>query len=601
MSADVFYYEGTPEMNYTIPRKRELRREMGVIYMALDAVTKFMAKWLDDNLKTLSSDYWDRYVVSSLYESQRKTLAENGAKSLFDLDQPTILSVFLQNKQLLTSKFGVDQQLFGDAHRIKDIRNKYFHKNSKPLAASRYKHDLGTMKLFLEGLGAPADVVADICDSCDNEGETPSVSSRVNDTVIKIPVPRVDSAIAVGVNSDAKGTQRQKDIVRAVKVVRNSPLAVGAMPQTLFSESSLLSMWHRPDELYASIKNCLKLDFDEYKFGKCLLYRPEDRVPSELSLGTGWQWAIVLQIFEADKVRIAKEIAKFNRFDVECSVTGDYAVWKYASPQGNHERAAEISQIVFLPNWYVDAIASTRGAKYQRDRLGVRQTLQASDDVRRLYLGTYAPRSFAEMVAIADYTFSMHPECVKNLGAEISICDLGSGSGPATMGLIWSLKKLRLSSIRRIVVYAIDGNDSALKLFEELLHRLRGAWESVEIVLKAERILLDDQTFVPCCSQVDFVISSKFVQELHSENDIGQMEQMANAILKTGGISYWMANPGINLGADKQMAASTCGNEVIVSKIGLNIRVCGIRGCDESVEEAISFKVERKLTSKLGG
>lgn len=596
---DVFYYERTAEMNYTIPRKRELTREMGVIYMALDAVMKFMAKWLDDNLKTLSSDYWDRYVVSSLYESQRKTLSENGAKSLFDLDLPTILSVFLQNKQLLTSKFGVDQQLFGDAHRIKDIRNKYFHKNSKPLAASRYKHDLGTMKLFLEGLGASADVVAEICDSCDNEGETPSVSSRVNDTVVKISVPQVDGAIVGGVNSVAKGAQRhEKGIVRAGKVVRNLPLAVEAAPQTLFSESSRLSIWHRPDELYASIKNCLKLDFDEYKFGKCLLYRPEDKLPSELSLGSGWQWAIVLQIFESDKVRIAKEIAKFNRFDMQCSITGDYAVWKYASPQDNHERAIEISQIVFLPNWYVDAIASTRGAKYQRDRLGVRQTLQASDDVRRLYLGTYAPRSFAEMVAIADYTFSMHPECVKNLGAEISICDLGSGSGPAAMGLIWSLKKLRLSSIRRIVIYAIDGNDSALKLFEELLPRLRGAWESVEIVLKAAHILSDDQAFVSCCSQADFVISSKFVQELHSENDIGQVEQIANAILKTGGISYWMANPGINVVADKQMAVSTCDNEVIVSKIGLNIRVCGIRGCVESVEEAISFKVERKLTSK---
>lgn len=129
--------------------------------MALDAVTKFMAKWLDDNLKTLSSDYWNRYVVSSLYESQQKTVRDNGAKSLYDLDQPTILSVFLQNKPVLLREFKIDPQLFGYAHSIKDIRNKYFHKNAKPLSERRFNHDLETIALFLEGMDAPPKIVAE--------------------------------------------------------------------------------------------------------------------------------------------------------------------------------------------------------------------------------------------------------------------------------------------------------------------------------------------------------------------------------------------------------------------------------------------------------
>ena len=149
-------------MSYTTPpKKRELTQEMGVIYMALDVVTKFMAKWLDDNLKTLSPDYWDRYVVSSLYESQQKTVRDNGAKSLYDLDQSTILSVFLQNKAVLLREFKVDPQLFGYAQSIKDIRNKYFHKNAKPLSERRFNHDLETIALFLEGMGAPPKIVAE--------------------------------------------------------------------------------------------------------------------------------------------------------------------------------------------------------------------------------------------------------------------------------------------------------------------------------------------------------------------------------------------------------------------------------------------------------
>ena len=148
-------------MSYTTPKKHELTQEMGVIYMALDAVTKFMAKWLDDNLKTLSPDYWDRYVVSSLHESQKKTVRDNGAKSLYDLDLPTILSVFLQNKLVLLREFKIDPQLFGYAHGIKDIRNKYFHKNAKPLSERRFNHDLETIALFLEGMGAPPKIVAE--------------------------------------------------------------------------------------------------------------------------------------------------------------------------------------------------------------------------------------------------------------------------------------------------------------------------------------------------------------------------------------------------------------------------------------------------------
>lgn len=151
-------------MDYNLAHREEMSHEMGTIYMALDVTTKYVAEWLDKNLKTLDSDYWNRYVMKVLLPTQQDTVKENGAKTVYDLDLPTILSVFLRNKQVLTRESGVDAQLFGYAHSIKDIRNKYFHKNSKPLPQKRIKHDIETVVLFLEGLGASPDIIDDVRD-----------------------------------------------------------------------------------------------------------------------------------------------------------------------------------------------------------------------------------------------------------------------------------------------------------------------------------------------------------------------------------------------------------------------------------------------------
>jgi hypothetical protein len=336
------------------------------------------------------------------------------------------------------------------------------------------------------------------------------------------------------------------------------------------------------------------LDFEEYKFGACVLYRPEDKIPVELSLGVGWQWAIALQIFEKDKTRVASEVAKFNRVGIKYNVVGDYAVWKYVDSCQTTDAPGEIASTVCLPNWYIEAIASIEGAEYQTDRLGVRQTLQASDEVRRLYLGTYAPRSFAETVATADYLFATYPDRVEGLGSEVSIYDIGSGSGAATMGLIWSLKKLRLNQIQRIVIHAVDGNEWSLKLFEELLPRLRDKWRSVDIVLRTTLVSSVDEIVSKYCMQADFVISSKFLQELKSEELVRRVVETANNALKANGIALWIANPGIDPDTDAFMKATRSGGDLLIVEPSLDISVLGIPGHSESIKASVSCKVQSK-------
>ena len=331
-SADVFCQERNVNMSYTAPKKRELTQEMGVIYMALDAVTKFMAKWLDDNLKTLSPDYWDRYVVSSLYESQQKTVRDNGAKSLYDLDQPTILSVFLQNKPVLLREFKIDPQLFGYAHSIKDIRNKYFHKNSKPLSERRFRHDLDTICLFLEGLGASQEIINEVNGQFIKESKAtldPELAKDASTSIgtIKISVPQEDKGRDVGASLE-KGDLKLDENVGSIRKKQRKMLSNNVPQLSQQNKSQMQSSRRNPKELYESIHNCLKLDFGEYKFGVCALYKPEDKIPEVLSLGTGWQWAIALQIFERDKARVANEVAKFNHVGIKYDVVGDYVVWK---------------------------------------------------------------------------------------------------------------------------------------------------------------------------------------------------------------------------------------------------------------------------------
>ena len=567
-------------MSYTTPKKRELTQEMGVIYMALDAVTKFMAKWLDDNLRTLSPDYWDRYVVSSLYESQQKTVRDNGAKSLYDLDQPTILSVFLQNKPVLLREFKVDPQLFGYAHSIKDIRNKYFHKNAKPLSERRFHHDLETIALFLDGLGATPEIINGIRNEFDSvvgpvfkDGDKPSKSMKPLRMKLENGHDNPDS----NVNKESG-------------VTANVPTM--AFSQHSYKESKFRTSQDVQD-LFESVKNSLTVDFSEYKFGDCALYKSGDVLPVGVVLDKDWDWAIVLQIREENKLSIAKEISRFNRVDFAPVLIGNYIVWKHCVQKFHTKPVLIFNKSVFLPNWYIDALLTVKGVAYQPDRLGVRNNLKAADTARRAYLGTYAPRSFAEMVSLADYVFAAKPRVLDMIGSEIAILDVGSGSGAAAMGLIWSLKKRRIASIKKISICAVDGNESGLRLFMELLPRCQKAWTGVSIELKTVCASTVEAIANACDrQQFDFAVSSKFLQELSSVEECAKIVGSVRNALHAGGTVFWVSNPGIGDAADVFMNRSNGEGNEMLSLQSVEIHVNGIPNSNGSVKETVSCLVE---------
>ena len=162
------------------------------------------------------------------------------------------------------------------------------------------------------------------------------------------------------------------------------------------------------------------------------------------------------------------------------------------------------------------------------------------------------------------------------------------------MGLIWSLKKLRLNQIQRIIIHAVDGNEWSLKLFEELLPRLRDKWRSVDIVLRTTLVSSVDEIVSKYCMQADFVISSKFLQELKSEELVRRIVETANNALKANGIALWIANPGIDPDTDAFMKATRSGGDLLIVEPSLDISVLGIPGHSESIKEFVSCKVQSK-------
>lgn len=577
-------------MSYNIAQKEEGSREMGAIYMALDAVTKFVAEWLDANLKRLDSDYWNHYVMTALFPTQRDTVKANGAKTVFDLDQPTILSVFLQNKAVLIRELRVDPQLFGYAHSIKDIRNKYFHKNSRPLPRNRLKHDVETMALFLEGLGAKPKIINDMrsgFDSVDIPVIKDNDKQQKSLKTLKIKLKNGQD------NSNSNAKVELTDSQQEAGVIANVPRMAVSLHG--YKGDAVLTPQDVQD-IFESVKNSLTVDFAEYKFGDCMLCKLGDALPVGVVLDQDWDWAILLQVCEDNKLCIAKEISRFNRVGIDPVLTGNYVVWKHSMRKLPPKPAPVFNKTVFLPNWYIEALLTVKGVSYQPDRLGVRNNLKAADMARRTYLGTYAPRSFAEMVSLADYVFSAKPCVLDKVGSEITILDVGSGSGAAAMGLIWSLKKRRIANIEKISVYAVDGNESGLRLFEELLPRYQKAWENVSIELKTICASTVESVENACVrQQFDFVVSSKFLQELSSVEDCNRIVRAVLCALRVDGTVFWVANPGIGDASDTFMNRSEGEGNGLLSIPSVEVHVNGIPNANGPVKETVSCLVEHKL------
>ena len=122
---------------------------------------------------------------------------------------------------------------------------------------------------------------------------------------------------------------------------------------------------------------------------------------------------------------------------------------------------------IALPKWIDDYIYGVLGAKYRRTASDMTVIDWDKSDILN-YLGTYFPRSYAESYCIFSDYFKKRTEILEK--ERISLFDFGCGTGGEIFGFLDALHECQ-TSINEIEVYAFDGNQHALRLYEDVLEK----------------------------------------------------------------------------------------------------------------------------------
>lgn len=121
---------------------------------------------------------------------------------------------------------------------------------------------------------------------------------------------------------------------------------------------------------------------------------------------------------------------------------------------------------IILPKWLDDYIFCSLGAKYCRSNGDMLVINWDKRDVLN-YLGTYFPRSYCESYCILKNYISNNFDLFADKKA-ISVLDFGSGTGGEIIGMLSILDEC-YPNLQEVHVKALDGNASALRLFEKIV------------------------------------------------------------------------------------------------------------------------------------
>ena len=158
-----------------------------------------------------------------------------------------------------------------------------------------------------------------------------------------------------------------------------------------------------------------------------------------------------------------------------CWQMGDYVnnkkteIVATGSNRQNWFSSFDSPKIYLLPKWIDDLIFEELNAEYAPDHIKFEYNLNKNKNEVLTYLGTYFPRSYAEVY----YLFSqlLFTEEQKSFVSEnnvLRILDLGCGTGGDILGLLNYIED-NLDNIQLIKILAIDGNHYALRVLEKIL------------------------------------------------------------------------------------------------------------------------------------
>lgn len=179
----------------------------------------------------------------------------------------------------------------------------------------------------------------------------------------------------------------------------------------------------------------------------------------------------------------------------------------------------------YMPNWLDDYVFNTLNARYNPDHVRHEYNLDLNKQELLTYLGTYFPRSYSEAINILS-EISQKSEAIQNLlvnKAEISILDFGCGSGGEIYGTL-SYIESTCQNIKSVKILAIDGNQGALRLFEQIMSEyIKHSRLHIEYIIGP--VFIESQEDLTLISSVltneyDLIISFKAICEMVAKEHI---------------------------------------------------------------------------------
>jgi hypothetical protein len=126
-----------------------------------------------------------------------------------------------------------------------------------------------------------------------------------------------------------------------------------------------------------------------------------------------------------------------------------------------------------LPAWLDDFIFDHLNAEYAPDFKTFGYNLDSTKEDNLKYLGTYFPRSYAESFCIFDNIFqNMNYQNTLSENKSLNILSVGCGTGGDLIGLLTIVEKY-CHNVSEIKIWAIDGNEEALEIFENIIRQFR--------------------------------------------------------------------------------------------------------------------------------
>lgn len=230
------------------------------------------------------------------------------------------------------------------------------------------------------------------------------------------------------------------------------------------------------------------------------------------------------------------KLARFTNHDVK-AVSSSTIFWKEGeefvaeddSPFGVVEKhhSKELSNTnsnvsfrkskTILPHWLDKKIFNDHQAIYAPEHERYEYNLDLNEEELKVYLGTYFPRSYAEMFCIVDNL--MQNKCLKETleQDEISVLDCGCGTGGEILGFITAIGKHLPHT--KINVTAIDGNDDALSILKDLVESNPNKKVQVELGTLSQTLNTSEDVGKLAFGKknYNFVLCDKMVCELISK------------------------------------------------------------------------------------